>query len=140
MTRKQDFWTTDEDKKVSAMRAAGETYAQIATVLGKTRNSVLGRADRMGMRRIPWTPERDEKLIELRRAGMLLKDIALILGVTGPACQCRIRLIHPEMLGKPKSLKRFRNHVEINAAPAPSVPWVRCLEGKEAPTYRMVRP
>lgn len=139
MTRKQDFWTTDEDKKVSAMRAAGETYAVIAASLGKTRNSVLGRADRLGMRRIPWTPEGDGKLIELRRSGMLLKDIALILGVTGPACQCRIRHVHPEMLGKPKTLKRYRNNLRVDIVPPPSVAWVRCLEGREEPTYKMVR-
>ena len=40
-------WTRDQDTKLLHCRAAGETAAQIAQMLEKSRNSVLGRIHRL---------------------------------------------------------------------------------------------
>src|SRR6202162_1889890 len=41
------FWTTEKDKRLQRLEAAGLSAAQIADRLGTTRNSVIGRSVRL---------------------------------------------------------------------------------------------
>jgi len=44
------FWTEDQDAILRAKLADGKTFEQIGRVIGRTKNSCVGRADRLGIK------------------------------------------------------------------------------------------
>lgn len=50
MNRYNSDWTADRIKKARQMWAAGKSAAQTASALGKSRNAVIGKWDRLGLK------------------------------------------------------------------------------------------
>jgi hypothetical protein len=45
-----DYWSPDEEQALIQMREQGLTARHISKAMGRTRNSVAGKLDRLGMR------------------------------------------------------------------------------------------
>lgn len=84
------WWTEDQDTLLRRLWAVGETARTISDRIGKSRNSVIGRAHRLHLarrkpspppRRKPtWTAEQDERLRSLHAAGWSQRQIAAAMG------------------------------------------------------------
>lgn len=79
-------WTPPEDAEITDMFVLqGMTALQIARKLGRTKNQVSGRLDRLGItRNLPkfdWTEERERFVLEQHRRGLRYPSIAKELGV-----------------------------------------------------------
>lgn len=55
MSRVWQAWTSDDDAWIAALRAEGLTWAEVGRRMGRTRPSVVGRADALGIR-VPRPP------------------------------------------------------------------------------------
>jgi len=52
-------WTPDEDVALRALHAEGKSFTEIAHIMGRSKNSLIGRAYRLNLpKRIPGAPRR----------------------------------------------------------------------------------
>lgn len=79
-------WTEREDARLCAMRAQGLSFTAIGACLGRSKNSALGRATRLGLPQGPggraWTPERDAELRRRWAVGEPVDAIATAMRAT----------------------------------------------------------
>ena len=49
MTQTYSYWSPEDIEQAKTLRQSGRTSRQIATAMGKTRNSVIGKLNRLGL-------------------------------------------------------------------------------------------
>lgn len=137
MPRPEKFpWTPEQIDRAKALAADGATGSEIAEALGTSRNAVIGKLHRLGLRiggdragrpanyKGSWTAERTKQAKALFEQGHTYREIAaLIGGLSGSA-------VHKHLHGQAIPLRRTAARIagrrkpqqarEVIAAPAPA--------------------
>ena len=89
-------WSPEEDARLRALWACGTSTEMIGGMLGRSKCSVIGRADRLGLpehvmsRNTPWSADEDTKILRMRSRGVPMSRIAAAIpGRTVRAVECR---------------------------------------------------
>lgn len=75
-------WSPAEDARLQDLWARGTSTEVIGGILGRSKCSVIGRADRLGLpehvmsKNTPWSPDEDAELLRLRARGLPMWRIA----------------------------------------------------------------
>lgn len=86
-----------------------------------------------------WSEQDNSTLKALRLTNMPNAQIAKALGRTKKSVQAQVHRLGLPLRRYVRAVKHSEPAVLFSLEP-PSVPFVRCLVGREEPTYRMVRP
>src|SRR5437763_1126706 len=86
----KSFWTPARDKRLLAEWENGRSAAEIAKLLGTSRNAVIGRSGRRMTARAFWTPLRDNQLLTGWGRSRSVAAIAKKLGTTTTAVTARM--------------------------------------------------
>ena len=136
-TERDRPFTPEEDAILRELHAAGVSTAQIGLRLGRTKNSVIGRASRLGCAkrsspiksltyvRVSTTPEQEDEIIALRRQGMSVTAITRKTGLSQaivyricPASEFKV----PRAKAAPKPVER--KPMVVALPPPPPAPVV----------------
>lgn len=90
------FWTVEEENKLRNLIQQGFTYLQISKIMNKSKNSVLGKADRLNLKYLA-KKDKDKKIKK----------------VSKPILKCEA-YIPPNLEGEPQSLKLTIHQLENN--------------------------
>lgn len=94
------LWTEAEVDEAIRLHAEGLTWAQVADLLGRTENAVLGAIrHKRKPAPTPWTEKEDLRCLELRMEGMPYHEIARLLERSQPSV---VRRLSTLMRGAPK--------------------------------------
>lgn len=114
-----NIWNSEIDDKIFALRDQGLSFTQIATILGRTKNAVIGRygrqkkiregngeiVSRIAAPRL--TQEENDKIIEFRKNGLSAFAIAGLLGRSKRAIQNRIKAHTSHVSAREKTVSLF---------------------------------
>lgn len=103
------LWTEDEDRHMRAMAEAKQSAAQIGKLFGRSRNSVIGYADRNGIQlqgqiEIRRKGSEINKVIRLWKKGVTMREIGLETNRSLHSVRALIRRL------RSKGLIGFRHH------------------------------
>lgn len=79
-------WTDDKRARAAHLWLEGKSTSEIGSMLGKTRNSIIGLIHRAGLKRgeaeSQWTDERRAEAVKLNNEGLSARQVAERLGTT----------------------------------------------------------
>ena len=92
-------WTPDEDLILRDGRAKGQSYAEIARLVGKSKNACIGRANKFGLlgERRTNKERNDALLCDTLAEGGSLADAAHRMGCSFEAAESRFERVRAEL-------------------------------------------
>lgn len=123
----REAWTAEDDDQLFLLRSQGLSFSKIATVMERSKNSVIGRYGRQRKIRdkdsvagapvngVPLSLEEIDRILELRKTGMVTPEIAKQIGRSARSVL--------------KYIKRFTHAIELREKVITIAP---CKEYKSA--------